>query len=147
MQLPLPALSPKVQPDVQILIMKPYERNKCNKAQDILSQLSVLAPLCPPNMAGSPVVRQLQCLNHSPCPVTTLPMSASQILWINHSSPLASLVSERRNLCQHQPIFPDGVLPNLSNPLESLHHHHQPIATRCDLILPIQNHRQAVGQP
>jgi hypothetical protein len=145
MQLSLPALSTKVQPDVQILIMKPYERNKCNKAQVILSQRSVLAPLCPPNMAGSPVIRQLQWLNHSPCPVTILPMSASPILWINRRSPLATLVSERRNLCQHQLTSPDGALPNHFNPLEFLHHH-QPIVTHCDLILPSQNHRQAVGQ-
>jgi hypothetical protein len=145
MQLPLPALSPKVQSDVQTFIMKLYEHNKCNKAQDILSQPSVLAPRCPQNMAGSQAIRQLQCLNHSPCPVTMLPMSASPMLWINHSSPLASLVSEQRNLCQRQLTFPVGVLPNHSNPLEFLHHH-QPIATHCDPILPSQNHRQAVGQ-
>jgi hypothetical protein len=145
MQLPLPALSPKVQPDVQTLIMKPYEHNKCNKLQVILSQQFVLALHCHPNMVGSLVIHQFQCLNRSPRPVSILPMSASPMLWIKPSSPLARLASERRILCHHRVTSPDGVLPSHSNPLESLHHH-QPIVTRCDLILPSQNHNLAVGQ-
>jgi hypothetical protein len=125
--------------------MKPYEHNRCNKAQGILNQRFVLVPHCHPNTVGSPVIRRFQCLNHSPRPVSILPMSASPMLWIKPSSPLASLVSERRILCHLRLTPPDGVLPSHSNPLESLHHY-QPIATHCDLILQSQNRNLAVGQ-